>query len=201
MPLTAAHPVRCTCGRVSGILARGARYVRATCYCRDCRAYARALRKANEVLDPLGGTNVIATLQQYLSFTSGRDGLACLSLAPRGLLRWYAACCGAPLANTTRDPKLSYAGVLHTALGGTAAMDRAFGPTRMAVNTKSALGEVRNDAFRALVSTAGILGSVALARANGTWRRSPFFDAQGRAVAQRRVLAPEERAAAYREDL
>ena len=87
-----------------------------SCYCRDCQAFAHALGNPGAILDKLGGTDIVATLQQYVTFTKGTEALACLSLSERGLLRWYANCCNTPIANTARNPKLSYVGLVHTCL-------------------------------------------------------------------------------------
>src|SRR5436190_22157980 len=162
------YAIRCKCGRLHGVLSRSAPATRAICYCRDCQAYAHALGKPETILDSLGGTEVVASVQQYVSFTKGADSLACLSLGERGLLRWYASCCNTPIANITRDPKLSYVGIMHCCLGTTASLDSVFGPARIAVNTKHAKGKVaRTNPLRALVSIARIMASVLRARVNG----------------------------------
>jgi hypothetical protein len=167
---------------------------RIDCYCRDCQAYAHALDAAHATLDPLGGTNILPTLQQHVSWTAGAETLACLSLSERGLLRWYASCCSTPMANTTRNPAVSYVGLVHTCLGPTpAALDAAFGPTRLAVNTAQAKGKVPKSRWRTLAFTLGVMGSVARARLDGSYRRSPFFDPSGQPVAAPRVLSAQER--------
>ena len=81
-----------------------------TCYCRDCQAYAHALGNAGAILDDLGGTDIVASLQQHVMLSQGTDALACLSLSDKGLLRWYASCCNTPIANTARNHKLSERG-------------------------------------------------------------------------------------------
>ena len=191
MKLAADHPFQCRCGQLAGRLAAGAVYTRATCYCRDCQAYAEALGEPGRILDAHGGTDVVASIQQHVSFTGGTDQLACLSLTERGLLRWYAKCCNTPIANTPRDPKLSYAGLVHTALGRDAAsLDAAFGPSLFATNTDSARGAVASSGVRMLTETLRIIGRLARVRLSGAWRRSPFFDAGSRPVVTPRVLEP-----------
>ncbi len=181
------------------MLAKAASVTRLSCYCRDCQTYAHVLGDAARTLDSLGGTEVVATLQQHVGFTRGRDSLACLSLSERGLLRWYARCCNTPIANITRDPKLSYVGIVHTFLGDSAARDRAFGPARLSVNTRYAKGELRSSSLGMLVSTARILGPVLRARVSGSWRRSPFFEAgTSRPAVPVRVVNPEMREIARR---
>jgi hypothetical protein len=96
-----------------GVVSQTARTTRATCYCRDCQAYAHALGNPESVLDHIGGTDIVATLQQHVTLTRGAESLACLSLSERGILRWYAGCCNTPIANTARSPKMSYVGLVH----------------------------------------------------------------------------------------
>jgi Family of unknown function (DUF6151) len=52
-------PLRCRCGRVRGVASNvspssGFRFV---CYCKDCQAFARFLKRP-DVLDPAGGTDI-----------------------------------------------------------------------------------------------------------------------------------------------
>lgn len=197
--LSADYPIRCRCGRLQGVIAREARTTRALCYCRDCQTYAHALGDPGRVLDPQGGTDVVATLQQYVRFTDGKDSLASLSLSPNGLLRWYAACCNTPIANTTRDPRVSYVGLVHACLGEPSAQLAAFGPPVVSINTKHAKGEVKASAAKAVAVTVPIVWSVLRARLSGAWRRTPFFVAGSSVpVAAPRVLSPEEKERARR---
>ena len=193
------HPLQCRCGRLRGSLAQPGKAVRARCYCRDCQAYARALGKPELVLDELGGTDVVASLQQRVAFDAGTEALACLSLREGGLLRWYASCCDTPIANTTRDRRLSYVGLVHSCLGPSPqSLDAAFGPSRVAVNTGSAKGKVASGGLGALLPMARIFASVARARLDGSYRKSPFFGpADAKPVATPRVLSAAERKAAY----
>jgi hypothetical protein len=195
------HPIQCQCGRLRGSLARDASVTRLSCYCRDCQTYARALPHPERILDPMGGTDVVATLQQHVSITEGKDQLACLSLSDKGLLRWYASCCNTPIGNTARDPKLSYIGLVHTCLEGTgtaAALDTVFGPSRMPVNTQHAKGKVKSNPLSAFVSTMRLIGMVLKARMNGSWKRSEFFaPGESGPVVQPRVLSREERDRAW----
>ena len=111
-----SYPLRCRCGNVRGELLRPEHTLHAVCYCRDCQAYAHALGDAAGILDDAGGTEVIATQAGNVRFTAGTQSLACLSLTEGGLLRWYASCCRTPIANTPRDMRLPYAGLMHNCL-------------------------------------------------------------------------------------
>lgn len=191
-------PIRCRCGTLQGEVEPRDVFARATCFCRDCQAFARALDR-EDVLDPKGGTDILAMLPAGLRLTAGSAQLACLSLGPRGLLRWYAACCHTPIANTPRDPKLPYAGVLAScAAGGIEALDATFGPVRAALHARSATGPVKATPLLAGIGVARIMWGMLRARLQGRHRATPFFDAAGtrRPVAQPRVLTREERARA-----
>lgn len=195
------HPLRCRCGALEGHVIASRSATRAMCYCRDCQAYARFLGEAG-IVDEAGGTDVVAMLPAHVHLTHGLQHLACLSLRERGLLRWYASCCATPLANTPRNPGVPYAGVIHTCLGDTAAIERTFGPLRIAVNTKSARHDVRSTPLATACGVLGLAAALLGARLSGSYRRNPFFEADLRApVRPARVLTPDERAQAYRVEM
>ncbi len=169
----------CRCGQVQGEVDPRRAYARATCYCRHCQAFARWLSDG-ELLDAAGGTDIVAMAPDGLRFTHGFDQVACMSLGPSGLLRWYASCCRTPLGNIPRDPKLYYLGVPVAAIVEPAdAVDAAFGPHgRIAVNTASAKGEVKSSALAQFAGTLRILANVLGARLRGR-RNALLFDAAG----------------------
>jgi hypothetical protein len=194
--LTTSHRLSCRCGTLTGYVGRRKTH-RGVCYCRDCQAYAHALGSAAGILDAQGGTDVVATLQSNVTLARGTEALACLSLSPNGLLRWYASCCNTPVANTTRNYRMSYVGVVHTCLyDASESLDAAFGPVRMRVNTRSARAPVKSTPFGTLKAVAGISLALVRARLGGSYRRTPFFDSRGVPVASPRILTREERARA-----
>ena len=172
-------------------------YARATCYCRDCQAFARALGR-EDVLDGEGGTDIVAMLPAGVRFTAGIEQLACLSLSPKGLLRWYARCCDTPMANTPRDPKVAYVGILaHCLEGDRHELATAVGSSRIALNLKSARGQVAPTPLRTLLGVIRIMRGVLGARLRGRYRDNPFFAGQPpRPIAEPRVLTLAERRAA-----
>jgi hypothetical protein len=177
------HPIECRCGQVRGTIAAGAKFTRAICYCRDCQTFAAALGAPAGMLDAKGGTDVVATLPRDVRFTAGVDRLACLSLTDRGLLRWYASCCRAPIGNTPRNPKISYVGLVHSCLGrDPRTLDAAFGPANLITFAEHAKGPVRSSRVRMVTATIRIAGRLLGARLDGSWRRSPFFDRELRPV-------------------
>ena len=184
--------ITCQCGHLQGVLSGAARGTRLTCYCKDCQAYAHALSNASGVLDAFGGSEVLSTLQQHVRFTKGTEALACLSLSETGMLRWYASCCNTPIGNTPRDARLSFVSLSASCLGE--ALDAQFGTSRVNLNSKSASGPVASSGMGQLFAIAGIVGSALKARANGSWKHSPFFRPGSlKPSAAPRVLSSEER--------
>ncbi|GGC65064.1 DUF6151 family protein [Undibacterium terreum] len=187
--------IQCQCGHLQGVVSPNAGVTRLLCHCQDCQAYAHALEQAERMLNPQGGTDVVTTLQQHVSFTSGAESLACVSLSDKGMLRWYASCCNTPIANTARDPKLSFVSLVHNCLDD---LDHEFSPKYVAVNTKHAKGKVNASAISGLFATARIISSVVGAQLNGSWKKSPFFrPGTLKPVATPRVLHAAEREQAY----
>jgi hypothetical protein len=193
------HRLQCACGKLRGEVAQPQRGVRAVCYCRDCQTYAHLLHHPDRVLDAAGGTDVVATAASNVRFTEGAANLACVSLYPRGLLRWYAACCGTPIGNTPRDWKLPYVGLVHSCLHAPDPLERSFPQVHVRVNTRSARGLVPDDTGVAgklrFVGTVLRLGA---ARLTGGYRTTPFFNASGEPVVQARVASREELESARR---
>jgi len=193
------HPFRCRCGQLQGevVDTRGA--MRAVCYCRDCQAYARWLGGTGDVLDAAGGTDVVATHARHVRFTAGRPQLACMSLSPKGLLRWYAACCKTPIGNTPRDRKLPYVGLVHTCLEQARPLEPTFPPVQMDVNRAGAAGRApARGGPLAMLKFGAMVLRLGAARFTGSYRASPFFDAQGAPVAPVHVPPKAEVDAARR---
>ena len=189
------HPLRCRCGTVRGYVSFDATTAnRGICYCKDCQAFAHFLGDTRDVLDENGGTDVVATLPKYVTFTDGLDALACMSLTPNGLLRWYAGCCGTPIGNTPRDYRFSYVGLVHTCLKDPAvSLDASFGPARMRVNTKSAKGKIAATPLRTFRTVLRFMKSVIRARFEGSYRNTPFFTASGEPLRSPKLLSRAER--------
>ena len=191
--------LQCRCGAVRGEMDTGRAYARATCYCKDCRAFARFLGQP-DAMDASGGTDIVATAPAAVRFTSGSEHVACMSLSPKGLLRWYASCCRTPLGNTPRDPKVLYAGLVTACFDAAPqAVDEAFGPRgRIVLNTGSATAPVRATPLAFLTGGLRILAGLIRARLRRE-RTSPFFDASGRPLREPDVISREQRAALERD--
>jgi len=190
------HSLRCQCGTLQGTISHTESVCRGVCYCKDCQAYAHFLGKVDEVLDEMGGSDVVATLQRHVTFTQGLEQLACMSLSERGMLRWYASCCNTPIGNTSRDFKVSHVGLLHNCLrDSSTSLDSAFGPVRMRVGMKSAKGTPKPMGASTTISILRFMGRLIRARLNGSYKITPFFDPEtGTPRVSPKVLTPNERA-------
>lgn len=181
--MTDPHPIRCACGAVTGNVDGHAWVNRVICYCDDCQAFADHLGRADEVLDARGGSDIVQTAPRFVTFTEGREHLACTRITPNGLLRWYAACCRTPIGNTPANRRFAFVGLLHSCLGGPTAVDASFGPPRMRVFTRFAKGEPKPDQQVPVAAAARLAWRLAAARLGAGHRTTPFFDAAGNPVA------------------
>jgi len=190
-----SHPLQCECGKLKGVVDHPEKAMRAVCYCKDCQAFAHYLGKQDSVLDPMGGTDVVAVHPREVRFTEGRELLACMSLSDKGMLRWYASCCNSPIGNTSRSVKLAHVGLIHSCLeSGPGALERAFGPVRMRSATKSAHGTPPEVPFGAVKLLPRFAVGLLVARISGSFRRTPFFKEDGTPAAAPTVLDSEQRA-------
>jgi hypothetical protein len=189
------HPLRCRCGTLKGHVAHPERASRGVCYCKDCQAFARFLGTTDDILDDMGGTDVLATLPKYVTLTQGSEVLACMSLSENGMLRWYASCCRTPIGNTPRDFKVYHVGLVHTRLEDPEKpLESSFGPVRMRVNTKSAKGKPRLMPLSTTASVLRFLASLVRARLDGSYKNTPFFVRdRGTPVVPPKVLTRSER--------
>ena len=130
------YPIQCDCGKLKGQVKCTKNVNRCVCYCADCQAFARYLKRENEILDQMGGTNIVQTIPENVTFSEGIENLACIRLTSTGLLRWYAACCNTPIGNTPPDSRMSFIGLIHNCLSSNQnSLDKVFGSIRMHVNT------------------------------------------------------------------
>lgn len=191
-----ALALRCRCGALRGTLRSARATMHGICYCRDCRAYLHHLGRA-DASDARGGMAFVAAVAPDVTLDDQQHRLACVSLSPRGTLRWYAGCCATPIANTARDWRLPYVGLVHTCVDR-AALDAAFRAPPLDVNTASAHVPVPPSRLRVAVALAGFAPRLLAARVGGAYRRTPFFRApDGRPCAAPRVITRDERERAY----
>ncbi|SNR28006.1 DUF6151 family protein [Puniceibacterium sediminis] len=186
----------CACGALRGVLhhAVPGEVCHLICYCRDCRAFAHHMGVADQ-LEPGGGSPLIQVLPARIEITAGAEHIACKRLTEKGLHRWYADCCGTPLANTVGTSKVPLAGMWRPLFADVGPLGPVgtYGFTKMALPGTAA--PKKDKGLAAMLG--GLLRRSAAAYLAGTARQSPFFDAEGRPVAEPKVLSTEERAAAY----
>ena len=188
-------PFSCTCGRVHGVIHDVApdRGNHLKCYCKSCQTAARVLGYEDS-LDDMGGTSVFQTVPSKVSFESGVDQLACLRLSHKGLLRWYASCCDAPLFTM---PDASWFAIAGLNMKRINPVDlTAFGIVVGIHQAKSA--QSPPDGFkdfglkRAAIKLVWRAFKALIRRDSG----APFFDASGKLTVKPRVLTLQERRAA-----
>lgn len=107
------------------------------------------------------------------------------------MLRWYASCCNTPIGNTMADPKVSFIGLIHACLDRTR-MDQDFGRDVAIVNANTALGDPKPMQRGSLGVIARFLWIVAVARLNGSHRKSALFSGTGSPCVEPRTLQPNE---------
>lgn len=188
-------PLRCECGKVTGLVGTRGLSVHGACYCRDCQAFARFLGKPERMLDAAGGTEVIGMLPGRVHFTSGAEQLACITLTPRGPYRWYAQCCRSAIGNTSRAPRTPFVTLHLRALAAPPEqITRAFGRSSFVFSAESATSTVAKRPLGMLVALPKIIWNVIYARATGAWRINPFFvPGSDTPIRAPQVLSKEER--------
>lgn len=173
--------LRCRCGHLRGIAvgvssSTGFRFV---CYCKDCRAFAHFLGRA-DVIDPAGGTDIVQMPPARVKLSAGTDAMRCLRLSNK-VLRWYAGCCQTPIANTAAGPDFPVVGMIHSFMKPEAddrPLDAILGPPLCRIYERSATAPLPPNApppptLAIFVRRASmILGWWA----RGLGRPTPFFD-------------------------
>ncbi|MEM9531829.1 MAG: DUF6151 family protein [Pseudomonadota bacterium] len=192
--MTTDLDVRCECGKLRGIARDLApAYVnRAVCYCDDCQSFAHFLGRADDVLDEHGGSEIYQLAPVRFRITAGQEQLACVRLRPKGLYRWYAACCKTPLANSLTSA-IPFVGLIRPCVKG--ADETSVGPVKMRIHGRFARGGAAPSAHpKAPLSAAfSILFKLLRRRFRGQHRQHPLFNAEtGKAVVKPQVLEPSE---------
>jgi hypothetical protein len=186
--------LRCRCGAVEGRLGNAVRGAvnRVVCYCDDCQAFLHRLGRA-DLLDAHGGSDIVQVAPASLTFARGTDRIAGLQLRPKGLYRWYAACCKTPLGNMV-GPGIPFIGVIAQAFR---TPDETFGPPSGAIYGKYAVGAAPPGSTSLNLGLLGrAIGKVVGWKVRGKTWPHPFFDRETRAPRYPvTVLSPDEREA------
>ena len=194
--------LRCSCGSVRG-LARGVSRTngnRLVCFCDDCQLFGCYLKRADEILDANGGTDIFQMAPGRLEIATGTDQLRCMRLTQKGLHRWYTDCCKTPVGNTLANRQIPFVGLIHSFMdhdGDGRSRDEALGPVRARVMARDARGDRSTlDAHdtRPASLLPRLLSLWLAARLRGEHEPSPFFDSStGKTTVVPRVLTEEER--------
>jgi hypothetical protein len=188
--------LQCRCGTVRGVArdVAPAKVNHCFCYCDDCQAFIHFLGRESDILDAHGGTELTQMSQASVSFTAGAERIAAMRLTPKGLIRWYAACCSTPIGNTLATGAVPFVGVLHAFIAGPF---EPLGPIRGRGWKKSAKGgrtAVPKDGLPDAIMVARVLAKLLRWRLRGDHKRSALFDvATGQPLAAPRVLTRAER--------
>ncbi|WP_170770341.1 DUF6151 family protein [Ruegeria lacuscaerulensis] len=182
----------CTCGALSGrISAAGvASSTHVECFCHDCRAAQLYFGQPDPAPGPV---DVLQMLPEGIVFEHGAEHLALMQLSPKGMLRWYASCCNAPLATTSRTPKVPFAGFIVNRIPDPSDL----GPVRTRGFVPRPGGKQAHEGLGP--AAIGLVTRVLKSRLSGSWKNTPFFDAYtGETSAKPTVLTKPERAALYK---
>ena len=180
---------RCECGAVRGAVedAVPAGWTHALCHCRDCRgAYAHLGR------DDPGTVPLLQTTQDRIRIDAGREHLEAFRHSRQGGMRWFAACCRAPMFYLPTRPRL----VIVSLNADRLEAPEAIGAPVAEAFIPAGPGRTRHRGGLRLLGAA--LTRLVAKNLNGEWRATPFFAEEGTPAVRPHVLTREERAAAMR---
>jgi hypothetical protein len=168
--------------------------LRVICYCADCRAFACFLGCESEFLDAAGGTDICQTSPSRLEITEGTGNIKRVRVTPKGLHRWYAACCSTPLANTFATRAMPFAGTytLNYDAGRREAALRSPVAVVFAKEAQGAPAAVQSTPMPLLLLD--LMRRAAAEWITGKWKGRPLHDAADAGViAPPRILLADER--------
>ena len=172
----------CECGLVEArVPIDGFRLV---CYCESCREFVARLG-CGERLNTAGGNDLIQVDPSRVEI-HGVEHLRWLKITEKGPMRWYAQCCGTPMANTLSTKKIPFASFQVADIVSEAPLPEI----RAHVNLKGAVARVEEPLGSVRPLIASFLGRVVRAWIVGSWRKTPFFKADGSPVAARDDALP-----------
>lgn len=188
--------IQCECGKFQAELTQFPKNTpgRLMCYCDDCQTYMHYLGR-KELLDPVGGTEIIPVYPSEFKILQGQEVLNCTRLSPKGLYRWSTSCCQTPIANT--NPHFPWVGVQARPYNvkDSHFLEKTFGPIKSRIKGKFARGTppqgtARDMTFKdAMVVTPFLLKGLLF----GKKKPSPFFHQDGSPIAAPIVIPKEER--------
>ncbi|WP_018015454.1 DUF6151 family protein [Teredinibacter turnerae] len=186
-------PLACSCGAVKGELnVVPGDFFHVACLCCDCQAFAAQLGREDFVLDSSGGSELFQTYPAYFKITEGAEHIRALQLKPKGLFRWYTACCNTPLANTMKSAHVPFVGLSVKLMQFDSAADKsaAIGPVTLRAFGKHARGPMPADAHATFPKSflPKILKFMGKGLLLGKSRPSPLFKG-GKPVAEIEIVS------------
>jgi len=197
-----SNPTRisCQCGTVQGqvenITPSSSNHL--TCHCKYCSGFAVHLGKAERLVDDSGASDLLQVAPWSLRFISGQDNIRALRFSEKGPLRWYASCCDTPLGITLARRFPPFCALVVQNLGF-----QNGGPPPVIFNAFcehvaekarcSRGGRLPALRIAARLAKQAVKGGISL-----KWRDNPFLDLRGgQAMAEVKILSPEERENAF----
>ena len=160
------------------------------CHCPDCRAFVRALLPDANLRN---GLHLFQTDPGSVEITDGVEHLQCLTLSPKGLLRWYAGCCKTPMFNTPRSAKVPLVAVVTDI----AKDPGLFGPVISDAFLKTGDGKTKTTGLSKVIYR--FLRRTIQSRISGSWKKTPFFIIPENIPFDKPyTISKEEKRAAYR---
>jgi hypothetical protein len=192
-------PLACICGAVAGVVrdVTPANGNRLSCMCDDCQVYAHYLGRADEILDPHGGTDLSYATQARVSILKGREQLQAVRLSEAGILRVYAGCCRTPVAHVP-SPRVAFVGLPHLFMDhgpGSRARDDVLGPLVHRLQGRYCRGELPEGAHAGTPLSLAVRGLTRMLwdSVRGQQTPSPFHEGKAHTpVAIPKVLSRTE---------
>ncbi len=162
-------PIRCSCGQLKGVLKDVTRSKgsHAQCFCSSCRAAELHLGQADPAPGPI---DVFQTNPHRVQLTEGTEHLAVFAYDGSNLRRWYASCCGTPMFNTFKSPRIPFVGIRTSCLPE----KDALGPIIAQGSIPTPDGKERHQGVPKLVWR--LMKRVLADRLTGRWKQTPLFD-------------------------
>lgn len=161
----------CSCGAIKGTVRGVSRSTgsHAVCHCADCRAAEVFLGQPDPAPKPV---SIYQTSPDRIVFDEGYDKLAVFSFGEKNVLRWHASCCGSPLCNTVRNPKISFASMRTNRMHD----QDAIGPVIASGHIPTTTDKPRHEGMPRFIWA--IFSRIIAARISGRWKQTPFFDSE-----------------------
>jgi hypothetical protein len=185
-------PLKCSCGSVQGVAKNispetGNHIV---CYCEDCQAFAKYLKRDADILDEYGGTDIFQVTPSQVEITAGSDQLRCIRLTEKGLFRWHTECCKTPVGNMISSG-MPFIGVVHNFMDDEGVRDKNLGPVTFYSFGKSATStppDDKNDKGFPIFKMLAWIINLLINKIKGLQNPNAFFDDTGKPISEPVIL-------------